>query len=619
MSELADFVLNCYRQVGGIVEPPRYGVYEVLLPDAVAQQLGVPSYQRLAFDDGPLARSAATEEEATTHVGYGHPLLEVLTEAARARPACARAYVNAVRLEKRGLVDLARSTLTIPNARLVEEPQQSERSGLGHYVRFNFKAALITDEKREQLVSVVMDAQAGWAVPELTHLERLTTLESEPAFSHLSPAPLRWRPQGQAPAMSQPPGELTLPVLVELLERATRAALDELAAPLEALQRRATRYLELDRARLTQYYDNIARDLARRVDRASDHDRRDALEEKLVAAQAEREAKLADVEAKHRLRVELELVNLLVIVQPKLLLPLRIENRTAQVTRTVVWDPLLRRVEPLVCDVCGRAATRSILCNSGHVVHEGCLLPQQCVDCKRAYCQLCADQMTSCVVCERSVCTHSLNRCPTCDRGTCREHTGLCHAAEGQPARPISPESPPPPIEKEDAPPPPRREPQAKSPARPQPAKPAGHRAAHPAVEKPHTVTGYRIDVQVEPDAPVVTAFVLTKGWKKVAVRSWALVENGIAITCDCEKGWGCPFDGTLLMPEDAPGIEAQIEAEVSALRQEYHVTSRRVGIKVVMRGAPRTVPRLVLRGQWKDEEVLAAARAGFAKARLRR
>ncbi|MBN1137320.1 MAG: hypothetical protein JXM73_12095 [Anaerolineae bacterium] len=114
---------------------------------------------------------------------------------------------------------------------------------------------------------------------------------------------------------------------------------------------------------------------------------------------------------------------------------------------------------------------------------------------------------------------------------------------------------------------------------------------------------------------PVVTAFVLTKSWKEVAVRSWALVEYGIAVTCQCEKDWRCPSNDVLLLPEDAANIEAQIEAEVNALRQEYHVPSRRLSYNIVMRGAPRSMSRLVLRGQWKDEQVLSAAQAGFAEA----
>ena len=82
-------------------------------------------------------------------------------------------YVNDVRLDKRGLPELARQALAFPNARLSEKSRQSRTPALCHYVRFNFKAALITDEKRERLVSVVMDAQTGFAVPELAHIEQL--------------------------------------------------------------------------------------------------------------------------------------------------------------------------------------------------------------------------------------------------------------------------------------------------------------------------------------------------------------------------------------------------------------------------------------------------------------
>ena len=41
MSELADFVLGAFRQAGGIVEPPAYGIYEALLPEQVARRWNV--------------------------------------------------------------------------------------------------------------------------------------------------------------------------------------------------------------------------------------------------------------------------------------------------------------------------------------------------------------------------------------------------------------------------------------------------------------------------------------------------------------------------------------------------------------------------------------------------
>jgi hypothetical protein len=645
VDELADFVLNYSREAGAIVEPPAYGVYEVLLPDDLAARLGVPAYQRFAFDDTLAAEEWRMGTDDVTHLSYGHPFIESLIEAARQVPASAHLYVNTVRLDKRGLADLARQALSFPNARLVgsspprvggteggSNPSASLRTGLsespalGHYVLFNFKAALITDEKREQLLSVLMDAQGGYAVKELAEIERLVTLETTPAFEHLPVMPPVWLP-GEEPPFDKLRTPLSRRTLEGLLERAKRAALDELAEPLDSLQRRAARFLELDRARLEQYYDDMQRDLKRRLERADD-DRRKALQDKLVAVQAEREAKLADAEAKYQLRVELELINLLVIAQPRLVLPMNVVNRTATITRTVVWNPLLHRIEPLTCDVCGRASSRLFLCTGGHLAHEECLLPQ-CVDCKRVYCRLCTDQMKACVVCDRPVCASSLNRCPTCGRGTCREHMGLCHAAEGEPARlrtengerrteeAEGPTAPPP----EPGPEPEKVEAPSKPPVETKPKKKptAGRRAAGAKARNAErrkggraTATGQKIEVYTYATEPVITAFVIASRGRELARRTWKLVEDGIAAWCRCEKGPFCRMDQTVFEPGTAAEIEAQLQDEIEALRREYQVAGKRVNFYYVLHDAPRSERRLLLRGQWKDDAALSRARTAF-------
>lgn len=624
MDELADFVLSYCREAGAIVEPPAYGIYEVLLPDDLAARLGVSAYQRFAFDDTPLGfRSPQDEnwpsgaaEADVTYLSYGHPLVENLIEMARREPACTRLYANAVRLDKRGLADLARRALSFPNARLVEVEGQTESPALGHYVRFNFKAALITDEKREQLLSVLMDAQGGYPVKELAQIEHLTALETTPAFEHLPVMPPLWLP-GEEPLSRQ--------ALEGLLERAQRAALDELAEPLDSLQRRAARFLELDRARLEQYYDDMQQDLQRRLERADD-DRRPALEDKLLAVKAEREAKLADAEAKYRLRVELELINLLVIVQPRLVLPMNIENRTATVTRTIVWNPLLHRIEPLVCDVCSRASDRLFLCTGGHLAHEECLSPQ-CVDCKRVYCGLCADQIKTCVVCDRPVCASSLNRCPTCGRGTCREHVGLCHAADGEPVRLLpalkaeAPPSPPPEPRPEPTRPEPKKEPvdivpevEKKAAKKPKPPTPPAERRTVKAPALWAPAIGQRIEVYTYAAEPVIEAFVIASGGRELAQRTWKLVEDGIAVWCHCEKGPFCQVNQTVFEPVTADRIEAQLQDQIEALRQEYQVSGKRLNFYYILHDVPRPERRLLLRGLWKDEMALARARTGFAK-----
>jgi len=182
MPELADFVLDFCRTLGGLVEPPAYGVYEVLLPEVTAAQLGVEPLQRFAFDE-------QASGEAVTTLSYGHPLVERMVELAANTPASTRLYIADLRVEKTGLPELARAAIFLPNASLVEVPRVAETRALFHMVRFNFRAALISDEKHELLTTVLMDAQTGAAVPDFTPAEALLLTET-PAYAGLSAAPV---------------------------------------------------------------------------------------------------------------------------------------------------------------------------------------------------------------------------------------------------------------------------------------------------------------------------------------------------------------------------------------------------------------------------------------------
>jgi len=593
MSELEEFVLGYIRQAGGIVEPPAYGVYEALLPEDLARRTRASPFQRLTFVD--------RAPEGATPLGYAHPLVEGMVEAALETPACARFYMNQVRLEKRGLAELGRKAFSFPNARLVESPRASEGRALFHLLQVNFKVALVTDEKRERFVSAWMDVQGGYPVEGLT-AEMHLPLESESRLPSLPVAALRWRP-------GHPPGDRLPPeALAALLEGAAQAAMEELGDAVERLQTRAARYLELDRARLEQYYGEMEADLARRMGRTQDEPRRAALRGKLEATQAERAAKLADVEAKYRLRLEFDPINLALIAIPKIQLPVQIENRHARAERLLIWDPWRHVLEPLACDVCRQPRTTLSLCAEGHLFcnDAACAAPA-CVDCKRLYCQGCASQLTTCEVCQRPVCRKSLIRCDDCGRGACRQHVSLCHAAGGLPLK-IQVLAPQPEVGAEPLPIAPPPEPPKTKEKKSVAAKPPRHEAP-PALRQ----SSLRLDVQISTREPLITAFVHKVGRRGVAYRSWELVKDGVLVRCDCEKGLGCPAGGSIFLPALPAQIEAQLGAEIEMLLDEYDISPKR--IQYLVGSGPesfRRAPRLVLPARWKDEARLVAARAAF-------
>lgn len=636
---LDEFVLGYLEEAGSVVMPPEFGIYEVLMPEEVAGSLSLDEHTRLAFT--PSAHSAPGDGEgdplgaadAALRLSVNHPLVERIAQTLTRQPANARTFIRGVRTDKRGLAALARQHLSLANARIDVLPATQEQATQHYYLLCNFKVTLLGEEKREELAVVVMDVQAGHAVDDPVPLQRLEIIDPEPAYAELPVAPLRWRgaPGGapwapahadMAPTSSSPKSSactaLAFDTLQALLPRAQAALRDKLAGQVAALAARLERQLMLDLTRIGDYYDEMATDLQRRQAHLApdDAERQQAIADKLGMLEAERTAKLADARSRYALRIEMKLLNVLLATQAKVILPMSISNRTATITRTVVWDPLVHRVEPLVCDVCGQPGERLHLCTGGHLAHAACLAPQ-CVDCKRAFCRLCAAQIAECVVCHRPVCRPSLIQCPTCGRGTCSEHRQLCHAAAGQPAT-----LPEPALGNLHAPLPPAPQPiqtrsksgdanSARS-AASKPGQANRRQAASAPAEKPTpAVKGMRIDVQIYEQELTLVAFVMRSTNRVLATRSFQLTPQGILVRCECEKA-PCPTNGYFHRPTSPDAIAEQIAAQIRALQQEYFISSKKVSYYEYRFGQIQAEKQLVLPAAWHDPARLAEAQRGF-------
>ena len=600
MSELETFVLSYLEDAGGLVEPLADGVHEVLMPDAIAERWGVPAHQRVAF--------AESHQPDVTRLSYNHPWVERLVAEAQGQPATTRLYINRLRLDKSELAELAAGQWVVLNGRVTPQKRATTARVRSTYVRFNFKAAILSDEKQEQLVSVLMDAQNGYHTVAAETIEtRATAVEPDEVLRSLTDAPMQWQ-RSEASAPETMP--LALPTLQGLLARAQTAVQLMLQDQLTALRKRIARFRELDEARLNEYFDGLQRDLEHRLNHAMP-ERRASLEDKLAAVQQERAHKLADVAARYQVRVQLTLLNLLVIQQAKLVVPVVVSNRATEVTVFAVWDPLMHRLEPLPCSVCGQPLSRLALCHNGHLAHEECLAPA-CVDCKRLFCRLCRNEVGECIVCHRPLCRHSRITCPDCKRGTCQAHRGLCHADQGEPVdltRQGAPSEPPPP-----PPPPPAVVPKlAVQPPKPKPVKPQAQSKSAPSIP---TKGPKIVEINVLLDMESTVAYAMAARGRQVAQREWTLVvaKGGIVRHCECEKGVACRAHGIILRPMEATPIEHLMRTELEALAAEYGFP---VGKLKYYRASPLSgqlyeVQKFAVIGAWKDEAVLKSARETF-------
>ena len=592
---LDELVLGYFRQIGALVEPPAYGVYEVLLPDKAAARWGISSHQKLVFD-------AAHQQAGVTFLHYGHALIETIAEELRGQSANGQFFINNVRPDKPGLRSEIEKAFSLPNAKIFFIPVEKEKIRHHHYVRFNFKVSLVADEKRELVLPVWMDLQNGYPV-DGAEIERLGILDAENQFLPVPSAPAFWNDESA----------LSPKTLSALLERARQAVPHELGETLANLQKRLARFLELDRARLNNYYAGLLKDAQKRLQKA-DKERRAALETKIEVIKSERQSKLLDVEQKYHLRIQLELVNLAIIAMPKLDLTVEIRKRTSTVKRTVTWNPLLHTIEPLLCDVCQRGGMMLHQCENGHLVHAECLAPQ-CVECKRTYCQTCAKEVTECAVCARPVCVHSLMRCKECQRVTCAEHAGECHALNGEPRKIVGGE---------------RKVEEAESSAVKKDASTkdsstralstlqnVGKKSRQKEIRKPvppkfvappKPLADY-VEVYSDPAEGTISAHMIRRH-SELAVRWWAMTDQGISVNCQCEKLWNCKERGLVYYPWD--DLEAQMNDLLTRFREEYSLPDKKTRYFHIRVGKPFEEKKLKIPSSWRDEAQLEKARKGF-------
>jgi hypothetical protein len=591
---LEEMVLGYCRQVGGLVEPPAYNIYEVLLPDDISTRWGIASHQQFVFNAEHL-------QENAVYLYYGHPLVETIVNELLLQSANIELFINNLRPEKPGLYSVIEKTISLPNAKMFAYTKEAEQVKLHHYLRFNFKVSLMADEKRELILPLWMDLQKGYPVNG-ADIERLALLASENQMEHTPIAAPSWIDE---PAVSAQ-------TFFALLERARDSITDGLGETLVHLQKRLARFLELDRDRLNEYYNDLLKDAQHRLQKA-DEDRRPVMEAKITAINAERDAKLADAEQKYHLRIQLELLNLAVVTLPKLDLTVEIRKRTTSVRRTVTWNPLLHIVEPLACDVCGRAGVSLMLCENGHLAHAECLA-LQCVDCKRTYCQKCAHEIQPCAVCQRPVCSYSQVHCPTCQQVTCQDHTNQCHGVTSQTAQQIlSNKEKSVPAENggitKASPSQVKTSPKQKPVQKRELAKTMN---ASPKVSSPKPLAK-TIEVYADPAQGMVTAYAMANK-REIAVRWWTFEESGIVIECQCEKGRNCQENGLIYRPMD--DIDAQMKSQIGKFRVEYRVPEYKLRYFQIREGQPFEEKKLKVPSHWKDPEAIKKARDNFEKLR---
>ncbi len=334
-------------------------VLRALLPAEVAAALGAGEWLSLNFG------ASAGADDPVDWMERLAPLLpsgNLVTGARLRLPATApRFHAESV---------LARE-LVIQNGiyRLVED-----YSGSAEYLVFTFQYTVESDERSTGLVKVALNAAAQSYVPQVHAFWSAVQLELEddPEF--------------------RIPGEM----LVRMHPFAGAIAQDQIRPLITSLEETANRRLTRDCERVEGYYRGLLAQIDKRVRRKSGAasgsaaGKEEAIGKERSRAEAtelDRNAKLEDLFRKYSLRVQIRLVGVLAMRLPVREMVVRLIRKKEERTRTLHWNPFLKRLEQVLCEKCGRPAHPLNLCDKVHCLCQQCLAG--CAKCGRTYCRVC--------------------------------------------------------------------------------------------------------------------------------------------------------------------------------------------------------------------------------------
>jgi hypothetical protein len=332
-SPLEEFVRDYLEVAGGVWDEVEPQVYDVLLPPEASdgpQDAGGREILRVAFDP-----EALPEHPGSQLASFGTPLVDRLLQGAIRRGAYARAHWNGLNLSPHDLPGRVRRGLRLPDGARLE----IERARPLDFVQavYWFEAVFVSDQKEEEILSVAMDLRSGRQV---RHLEKLLD------ESHLAEEPSLRLPEARRRSAAAAYPE------------ARQQVIRSISSLANARRRELTVRTQRQIARMVQYYADLRSEIGEQARRARDRGEDAArFDQRREALHREEKLRVSELERKSAMRVQLKLIHVMEVRQPKLLVrtsavPER--KPAAPLELDLVWDPLVESLEPADCRNCGR-------------------------------------------------------------------------------------------------------------------------------------------------------------------------------------------------------------------------------------------------------------------------
>jgi hypothetical protein len=364
-NRFCDFAARLLEYDGALVERIEPGGLEVLAPAPLAHELQIPELARFGF--------AAELPAGAERIGLESDWLERFGHMLGARGQVARVTLPVALPRLTNPERIVEHTFSLQNAvyRLLNVTPAWTR-----YLVVLFRVTAFSDEKREGIIKLGFNLASGSALDPM--IDELLARAIETAGTNdASPRVSAQLPSDWAPG--------------QLKSRVARAFPERVEAHLAPFLKGMQRRLERDLARVHDYFDSLrAESLLRLQKQIGSTDTEIARERlRLEAIAREYEAKVADLQQKYALSVDVAWSQTLEIVMPVARLEILIKRRKGERRIMLDWNPLARKLDIPPCEWSHtRSAVRMVCDDMLHLISPKAHAP--CANCDKAYCRACS-------------------------------------------------------------------------------------------------------------------------------------------------------------------------------------------------------------------------------------
>ncbi|MBA3323627.1 MAG: hypothetical protein H0T45_19570 [Pyrinomonadaceae bacterium] len=362
-SSFRDFAARLLDYEGVLVERIEPEGLELLAPAPVAQVLQIPELARLGFAAELPASAERVGLESDWLERFGHLLGERGHTARVVLPVALPQLTNPERVVEH-TVNLQNAVYRVGGV----------TPAWTRYLVMLFRVTAFSDEKRDGVIKLGFNLANGSALDAV--VDGLLSAAMEMAGVKDAPVP--------APS-SLPP--LWTPA--QLKSRVARALPERIEAHLAPFLKGMQRRLDRDLQRVHDYFDDLRAEALLRLQKhltAEKESARDRL--RLEAIAREYEAKVADLQQKYALRVDVAWSQTLEVVMPVQRVELLIRRRKGERRITLDWNPLARKLDIPPCEYSYTQFPVRVVCDDRlHLISPKSLSP--CASCDKAYCRAC--------------------------------------------------------------------------------------------------------------------------------------------------------------------------------------------------------------------------------------